>query len=498
MAEPHAPNWIRTSARAGGMALLCYVVLHAAATIALRIGYPYQIEWNEGTSFLEGVVLREQGVLYPDPHQAHFVPHIYTPLHAGLVALLTLVTGNHLPAGRALSVAATVLCAAVSWRWARECGAPRAAALAGALSFLAVFRAVSQWFDLVRVDMVFLLPFTLGLRALFHDRAPRPVAGALWLAVAYLAKQTPLFYGPPLVLWLWWRSGWRDALRFAVAFGLGLLLPLLGLHLWTHGWSTFYLFTAVGGHGFESWGKLLPRAIELGVFLLPPLLAALLLGTRGTVDSLLLALLSAALSALAYVKHGGYENAWLPLCIGTVPAAALLAARLPGTGTLLLGVLALFLHLKWDGWQAGALHDRVTVPAAADREALDLAVQQIAAIPGPVWVADDPWVGYRAGKGIWPLEYLCNELGLQGYIPGPVRQGLAGEGPEAFQALVFAEDPVSFPGIDALAIKPEAMRAAVARDFLPARHLSYQSIWAGRCRVGVSIRPGAVYERRPR
>jgi hypothetical protein len=72
---------------------------------------------------------------------------------------------------------------------------------------------------------------------------------------------------------------------------------------------------------------------------------------------------------------------------------------------------------------------------------------------------------------------------------------MRGESGAAFTALVFAENQVEFPGLDSLVSKPAAFQALVHGRFAKAFDLEYSDPVVGLTRIGLLIRPGAVYWR---
>ncbi|HHI68472.1 MAG TPA: hypothetical protein ENJ97_04010, partial [Planctomycetes bacterium] len=319
--------------------VLLWAALHASLTFLARWNHPFQLEWSEGSTFLEGLRFAREGVIYTDPWKSLFIPHLYTPLHPMLLGGLLQVFPPGLALGRALSLASTLLFLLALWGAARAAGAGRVKALAAPLLLLALAPAVAYWFDLVRVDMVFAALFggslwalaaarqaeEKGIRGGKADRAR--YAAALWLVASFLAKQTALAYGPAFFLLVWFFLGFRRAFRWGLLAGGALALSILALQAWSGGWFWYYAFTVLGRHpGVESsakWSSLFSSLLPL----LPLVLASQAGWFRGggAAPRRALAFLSLwgfPFAAYAFLKHGGFVNAWIPFFATLLPLAA--------------------------------------------------------------------------------------------------------------------------------------------------------------------------------
>jgi hypothetical protein len=77
------------------------------------------------------------------------------------------------------------------------------AAVVAACLFAATYRLSGTWFEIARVDALFLFLFLAAAWLLLgRDSAPAAVAAGALLGLSYLTKQTALVPAAPLVLWL--------------------------------------------------------------------------------------------------------------------------------------------------------------------------------------------------------------------------------------------------------------------------------------------------------
>src|SRR6266702_1186108 len=161
--------------------------------------------------------------LYPAPSIAD-VAYPYPPLYVWASAAVAHVTGlGYLPlrlVSIAASVASLVLLFAIVEGEAGALGGVVAAGL-----FAAAFRFTGGFYDVARVDSLFVALLLAGTLAAFRARngAGFAVAGVL-LGLGMLTKQTAVLAAVPVGLWLLVRPGGRR--RDAVALVAGAVVPI--------------------------------------------------------------------------------------------------------------------------------------------------------------------------------------------------------------------------------------------------------------------------------
>jgi len=400
---------------------------------ALRIGYPFPLEWQEG-SMLEHARRMAAGVpVYVEPG-LDFAPFPYPPLYHALGALALTATGeggataaapltadalgSGLTALRAVSLAATlallVLVAREGARAARGASAyrasPQASASQGSTAPLATIQWSSAllgaglvaagagfggWFlDLARVDAL-ALALTLGA-ALAARRAhtlPAIALAGLVACLAVLAKQTACVPCAALIAPVAMRS-----LRLGTVYVATLGCSLAAVAIWgdavTDGWATFTVIDVLSG---SPWHR--PAILGFpseALLAYAPLVVLFLVAGRSTRRAALrepfvpaCALGLGAAAWLGRAHAGGYDNTLLPLVV----AAALVAPRFVDgrARTSALAGLALV-------WLAAAGGDpRAVVPTAVERAATERSVNTLAALPAPAFVPDAPELAVLAG-----------------------------------------------------------------------------------------------------
>ena len=383
------PRVVRLAAGLGGMiAILAYLL------VALRrLDYPFALEWLEGNSLAEVHRVLAGQNLYPAP-SAGYVPDGYPPLYFAVSAVAARVLGPSYLTLRLVSLASSLACFALLGRLVQRETDSIAAGTAAAGLFAATYFVTDTWFDVARVDSLFL---ALSIGALYAARNMRGTGGALTagvlLAAAALTKQTGLaecgavtvvlLAGPRRGL------GWVAALAQVAVIGVSTLV----LALTSGGWYLFYVYRlmsehALAGRGFGSFWITLATAFGLAA-------AAAALAARRVPPVLLAGCAALAVEGYAALVHsGGGLNDVLPAYLAVALLAGLAlgreqAGRAAAAGALVLAQTALLLT---------AMHPARVIPSAADRTVGQRLVAGIRALGGTVAVPTDPGLSLLAGQ----------------------------------------------------------------------------------------------------
>ena len=420
--------------------LAAAVPIGAYLWVALhRVGYPFELDWMEGGSVeLAGRVLAGHS-LYAAP-SVTFVGWTYPPLYYWLAAAVAKLTGlGFLPLRLVSLTASLAAMAALAWMVARETGS-RVAALVAAGLLAATFRISGAWFDVGRVDSLFL---ALTLVTLAWGRWASGVGGGIALGVlAFLAvftKQTALLALAPALVFLV-----ATRRRVGIPAVLTLLVLLLAstavLQSTSGGWYGYYVFSELVHQqvaqplwiGFwrddilrQQW----PLVIVLSA-------GGLTLAWRARKRPALASppvyyvLAAAGLIGSAWVSRlhtGGYANVLMP---AYAALALLTGLTYGGVAKGRIGVIArpllaiaLLVQLVLLNYSVGA-----QVPSAGDRAAGAQLIARLRALPGPVIVLRHPWYATLAGKGTFAQEEAIGDVLRSASRRGarPLRASLAG------------------------------------------------------------------------
>jgi len=387
-----------------------------------RFAYPYDLEWMEGGVVDHIARVMTGQPLYVEP-SIHFTPYIYPPFYYWFCALLSLATGPSIVVARLVSILATagvllLITAEVkrstgSWRWG----------LVGAGLFAGCFEMCGAWYDLARVDSLYL--FLLMLCGFMVTNRPTPrsayLAGIV-AALCFLTKQSAVIVLTPFWIMLV-ATNWRIALRFLASSVVVVGLFLLILHLRSDGWVWFYLYELPDAHPFDPnqlwlfvedymW-HYLPVACTSIVVLL---VTVLFPGATGSYRLWAAWIVGALVSSALSLSHlGWYYNVLMPACAGGALAVALVAARFhkwlntePGRlpdhlAAVVIAVVAIqlasFLHFPDKHW-----------PSAQDRAAGDRLVDLIREIDGEVIVPQTGNLTGLGGKSRWAHQMALNDI----------------------------------------------------------------------------------------
>jgi hypothetical protein len=403
---------LRAAAAVAGVAVIG-VYLGIALT---RLGYPGHLEILEGNSLVEVHRILAGQQLYAAP-SASYVADGYTPLYFAVSAAAASVLGpSYLPL-RLVSLIASLACFAILGRLVQRETRSRTAGLAAAGLLAATYFATATWFDVGRVDSLFLALSAAGLYAArWACRTRGAIAAGLLLAAAFLTKQSASAEGIAVLAALAAgprrRLAWPAAATYAGVIGGSTLV----LGLASHGWYVYYVFEQMSQHALSAanssqfWvGELLPT---LGIAI-----CAAAVGARRMPLVLLAGCAAlAAESFAARAQTGSNVNDLLPIYL----AVAVLAGMAMGGQSSLLprrtgGRLARFTQWRRGAgrrWAPVAVSALVVVqigvlaagfrlsaafPPKADRLAEQRLVATARVLGGTVAIPADPSIAVTAG-----------------------------------------------------------------------------------------------------
>ena len=389
-------------------------------TAALRVTYPFDLEWEEG-AFMDHVLRVVHGQpIYVRP-SLDFTPFIYTPGYYYVGVAAVKVLGTSIVTLRAVSIlcSLSVFCILGMFAW-RE-GNSRISGVILAGLYAATYEIGGTWFDIARVDSLFLL---LLLGAVFLLRFGNTTATMVWagllLAAALLTKQLALAIAPFLLGFAVIRLG-RRGLIAAVVFVATAAVAVGLLQSQSHGWFLYYTFQGVSHresifaqHALSFWTTDLLRAFPIATILgVGFCLVVWRIGSfedRWFYPLVGLAFLGAAWETRLH--PGAWRNTILPaycfLAMATTRAAELLDRRLAGVGSALVAVqMALLFY-----------NPQQYIPSRGDRTAAEAFVSRLRTVPGDVLVLDHGYFPTLAGKRSHAHEGAIRDVLLIGDMWG--------------------------------------------------------------------------------
>lgn len=399
---------------------LCLLLL----VVGSRWNYPYELEWIEG-SVLQHVVRVLQGKpIYVLPDM-EYAPALYTPGYYYLAAGFARVFGVGLPALRALSFSASFLSAFFIAGSVWTVTASRLAALLAGLLWATVFRFTGFWFDIARVDSVWVCCLMAALFCLLRcwkqpTFLPNLILAAMFLALSVMVKQSSLILLPFLMTAIFCWCGLRMAMIFS-AIAVLLLAAFVGsMQYQSDGLFWFYTIAMAPNHGttkgfpgYFFFGDLLfaiPVFVYLGMYFLHRI--RLDVGGRHALGllAIFLGFFWMGFSSRFYI--GGYLNGVMPLDFMLVLFAA-------------CGFFLFINHsvVPWKKWMLtfwlvlnigySAYLPAAKIPTAADRAYGDALVARIRAVQGRVCLTRHGYLAFLAGK-----DFCAHETQLTDIVSG--------------------------------------------------------------------------------
>ena len=372
----------------------------------VRVRYPFELEWVEGGFLLELEHLLSGKALYTAPNLT-YVPFIYPPLYFHIAALVTSLVGRGFTALRLVSLASTlitwVLLALWVWRETRRV----LPALVAVGFYAGTYPLSGTWFDVGRVDALFLMWAVLAAMLLrFSSGWTGGALAGVALTLAFLTKQTGLTLAVPMLIYAFFSS--RPASRaFLVTFIFLASLSVLVLSLTTQGWFVYYAFY-LPGHFHLLPSKLwrfwkVNMLAYVGMALLAYLVFLLWEGVErqwdrgGLYTALFVGWVGSAWMSWSHL--GGYQNDLMPahalLAVGLGLFLAKGRTRFDDVSLRLAVPLLVLLQLF-----TLVYSPRAVMPRPRDAAAGNELILHLSEVKGGVYVPFHPYLAERAGKGV--------------------------------------------------------------------------------------------------
>ena len=376
-----------------------------------RMVYPYELEWMEGASVDHMRKILAGEILYTAP-SIDFIPYMYTPLYFYISALFALfLEGGFFPL-RLVSFAGSLGCLFLIFQFVHRESDSMFCAVLSACLFAATYRISGAWFDLARVDSLFLFFLLLSVYLLRFQRGTLSLVAAGACAVmAYMSKQTALPIALPMVIYsLLALQGWRKRVFTLTALVItGLVVTVWDQ--WSDGWYLFHTWhlprqlshIRQGHHLADFWWRDILRQVPVAFGLSLFYLIHIFRSTRYRLFAFYFFFFSGMLGASWFVRiyFAGYDNVLFPLY-----AAVSICSGL-GLHILLQDLAAdeyrrrylpLALLLCIVQFSALAYNPLRQLPSKADEEAGHIFLNLLHDIEGEVFVPSHAYLPVLAGK----------------------------------------------------------------------------------------------------
>jgi hypothetical protein len=448
--------------------------------VSARVAYPFQLEWMEGGS-LQHLLRLQAGLPIYVPPSLEFTAYQYPPFYYYLALLVAKLPGiGGFLALRLTSLLASLGCTACIVLIIRRHTASLYWGLVGAGLFVATFRQGGAWFDIARVDMLFLFLLLAAQAALLLCRPGEIWAGVL-LGLAFYTKQTGLMVGVPLIAAVMWRRGLRAGLLAALPF-LVVAAGTFALEEWrSGGWYSYYVVGLPKHHGlarpffeqlaFRSAKLFEPLPIAAAAGLAYAVLARREAWKQDAAVTGIFLLALVGLGVAARLTHACYDNVNIPAYAALSILLGLAGCGLDQRITSDLGKVGISVACAAQ-FVLLTFGVRAQIPTQADRQAGQSLVQQIREAPGDVLIPAHNYLAQAAGKAMFAHEIALQEIqGAftdQGFVADPrleetLRRDLANR---RFGAVLLDSDhPIWRPVLEAYQSTP--ILYPHTADFLP-------------------------------
>jgi Dolichyl-phosphate-mannose-protein mannosyltransferase len=507
---PAGPSWRLRAPRAVRLAVALAGLIAVCAYLAIalsRLTYPFTVEWLESNSLVEVHRILAGQSLYAAP-TAEYVPDGYPPLYFAVSAAAASVLGvSYLPL-RLVSLVSSLVCFVLLGRLVQRETGSVAAGVGAAGLFAATYFATDTWFDVGRVDSLFLALSIGGLYAARWMRGTRgAIAAGVLLAAAVLTKQTGLAEGVAVIgaLLTGPRRGLACVAALAEVTVLGISTLLLALT--SGGWYIFYVFRLMSEHplNYGNFGWFCTALLTaLGMAA-----CAALIGARRVPPVLLAGCGALAVEGCAALVHsGGSSNDMLPAYLAVALLAGLaLGGKSSGwagaaSGVLVLAQMAVLLS---------GFHPSQAIPTRADRAVGERLTAGLRAFGGDVAIPADPGLSLLAGMAPAAHQDAAHDV-LRASDRAAIasfRASVANAVSDRRFSAIITDGPGPPPGFPPSLSRyyhqcPQPLLAGVpAAVFRPVAGISARpaSLWlprdSGSCQAAVSVLDGAGKESHP-
>ncbi len=228
-----------------------YFLLSYLFVVFKRIAHPFELELYEGIIMDHCIRVFQGKTLYPAPN-AEFIPLIYPPLYFWVSAFFMKILGLNFSAARIVSVLSSFLVGFLIFKIVKNETKNNLLAFISSSLFFASYKFTCAWFDIARVDSLFIALIILSIYILKYYKGPvAVVSSGLLLSAAFFTKQFTVFFIFTCAIYLYFSNKKKFFLFFSTIFAtcLGIILTL---NFNTKGWFLYYIFYVPSKHSISK------------------------------------------------------------------------------------------------------------------------------------------------------------------------------------------------------------------------------------------------------
>lgn len=285
-----------------------------------RIHFPFELEWQEGSSVDSLIRIISGRKLYVKP-SLEYIPLIYTPLYFYISAIMAKITNiGFLPLRLVSFISSLGSFLVIFLIVKKETRSSFSGILASGL-FAATFRIGGGWFDIARVDSLFLFFFLIAFYLIrFGESSISDIGAGIFISLSFFTKQTALMMCIPIMLY------YVIFYRRRSIFFIGTVTAIIGLTSFAlnylhDGWYKYYIFDIPKQHLIEKklfisfWVEdiMLPLSMAFAISIYYLMFAKKINSNKKDFFFYFFAVLGMVGGALLSRMHtGGYNNVLFP------------------------------------------------------------------------------------------------------------------------------------------------------------------------------------------
>lgn len=222
--------------------IIAFILILLYLYVALsRLFYPYELEWTEGGMFDVSYRILHRLPIYIKP-TIDYVPLMYPPGFYLLGSFLIILFGEHLWSLRLISFISSIISGILIFEVIRKITKSPFFSFLGASIFFGAFKITGFWYDLARVDSLFIMLVLLSLYLLVcWENALSIIASSLVLSFAFFTKQSGIFFITATIIWLFFFLRKRLPLFLLILIPMCLSITLILDHL-SDGWYLYWVY----------------------------------------------------------------------------------------------------------------------------------------------------------------------------------------------------------------------------------------------------------------
>lgn len=365
----------------------------------------------EGASILQVERILSGRKLYAAP-SLEYIPMIYTPLYFYVSALLCKLFGSSFFGLRLVSLVSSLGCLFFVYRFVQKEGCGRWAAIVASGFFAATYGLTRGWFDIARVDSMFLFLALCSLYILKNAKSISnlAVAGAV-AALAFQTKQSELLIFAMMAVYAAYIHRKQAAYFIGAYVGLVIISAFL-LNRSTNGWYYYYVFSLPSKHPIDStkwmifWNADLMPALTIAMAASALYLCAGLDWAKNKRSAVFYICTTAGILASSWsgrLHSGGYINVlmpayvWISVLSGLAIGRWIKRAGMDGDYRSFVGVIFIYGICIYQ-YIALLYNPFAYIPNSKDYDAGQNLVRTIAKTDGEVFIPFHPYLAVLAGK----------------------------------------------------------------------------------------------------